>query len=199
MPLLWLLLPLAAAYVYYALPRSSTSTSGGGGDVSLDPDLVLDAETAEAFPIPASKLGDYALTLPAQIFTLPAGARPYANAIETTEARYDIPQSILARLLYQESRFRPDVISGATRSPAGAQGIAQFMPGTARDLGIDPLDPQAAIEAAGRYLRAQYDKFGNWAAALAAYNWGPGNVARKGIAAAPAETQNYVARILGLQ
>jgi soluble lytic murein transglycosylase-like protein len=119
----------------------------------------------------------------------------YRGAIKTAEANNGLPDGLLSRLLYQESRFRSDIINGATRSSAGALGIAQFMPATAQQMGINPLDPFQAIPAAARYLRGLYDQFGTWQQALAAYNWGPGNVSRKGLTAAPQETQNYVAQI----
>lgn len=121
----------------------------------------------------------------------------YAATIAATEQRYNIPQSMLARLLYQECRWRDDIISGRLRSPAGAIGIAQFMPATARELGIDPLNVAQAIDGAGRYLASLFAKFGTWSQALAAYNWGQGNVARRGLGAAPAETQAYYRDILG--
>ena len=120
----------------------------------------------------------------------------YRSAIAAAENANGIPADMLARLLYQECRYRPDIISGATRSPAGALGIAQFMPATAAELGIDPLNPGQAIAGAGRYLASLYRSTGSWALALAAYNWGIGNVLRKGIAAAPRETQNYYSQIL---
>ena len=120
----------------------------------------------------------------------------YAGTIAAAEARYGIPQNMLARLLYQECRWRDDIISGRKRSPVGAIGIAQFMPATARELGIDPLNTDQAIDAAGRYLSGLFRKFGTWTQALAAYNWGQGNVQRKGIGAAPAETQAYYSEIL---
>lgn len=120
----------------------------------------------------------------------------YADAIATAEATYNLPQDLLARLLYQESRYREDIITGKTRSPVGALGIAQFMPATASQLGIDALDPFQAIDGAGRYMASLYRQTGNWTEALAAYNWGIGNVKRKGIANAPAETQKYFTQIL---
>lgn len=132
-----------------------------------------------------------------KIFTPPTTAAPYLETIRAAEQSNGIPDSLLARLLYQESRFRPDIITGKTKSPVGALGIAQFMPATARDLGIDPLNPYDAIDGAARYLRSLYDKLGgDWSRALAAYNWGIGNVQRKGLAQAPAETVNYVNNIL---
>jgi len=121
----------------------------------------------------------------------------YAGAIADAEARYSIPTGMLERLLYQESHYRADIISGAKVSPAGALGIAQFMPATAAEIGIDPLDPFAAIDGAGHYLQRMYRLFGNWTQALAAYNWGAGNVQRKGLANAPAETVAYYSNILG--
>lgn len=120
----------------------------------------------------------------------------YAGAIAAAEDAHGIPRDMLARLLYQESRYRADIISGAKRSPVGAMGIAQFMPATAAELGIDPLDPFQAIPAAARYLRQLFQRFGNWTEALAAYNWGMGNVSRKGLAKAPEETRNYYGQIL---
>lgn len=121
----------------------------------------------------------------------------YAGWIAETEQANGIPENLLARLLYQESRYRDDIISGATRSPAGALGIAQFMPATAAEWGIDPLDPYSAIEGAGRYIAWLYGQFGDWSLALAAYNWGIGNVKRKGLQNAPRETVAYVTDILG--
>lgn len=120
----------------------------------------------------------------------------YRAAISAAETRNGIPQDMLARLLYQESRFRPDIISGRTRSRAGAIGIAQFMPATAAEWGVDPFDPFSSIDGAGRYLAWLYRRVGTWAGALAAYNWGIGNVLRKGLSAAPVETQSYFGQIL---
>lgn len=120
----------------------------------------------------------------------------YRAAISEAERVRNLPAGMLARLLYQESHYRPDIISGATRSSAGALGIAQFMPATAADMGINPLDPFQAIPAAARYLSQLYRMTGDWSKALAAYNWGVGNVTRKGLAAAPSETVTYYSSIL---
>lgn len=120
----------------------------------------------------------------------------YRASIAAAEVNHGLPDQMLARLLWQECRYKPSIISGAVRSPAGALGIAQFMPATAKEMGIDPLDPFAAIDAAARYLRSLYRKTGDWQKALAAYNWGIGNVQRKGLANAPTETKNYFNQIL---
>ena len=123
----------------------------------------------------------------------------YASAISDAESRWDIPTDLLARLLYQESRYRADVISGVNRSPVGAVGIAQFMPDTAAQYGLtDRTDPFASIEAAAHYLHDLYNMFNDWKSALMAYNWGPGNVAkynRGQTVTVPLETSQYVAQI----
>ncbi|MEI7447897.1 MAG: transglycosylase SLT domain-containing protein [Burkholderiales bacterium] len=150
----------------------------------------------DAEPPPASPEVEADTVTTAARWTPPAAAGPYLSAIAAAEARYGIPSNMLARLLWQESRFRPDIIEGRTRSPAGAVGIAQFMPATARQFNLDPLDPIASIDAAGRYLSQLYRRFGTWAQALAAYNWGQGNVARRGLDQAPAETRRYYSSIL---
>lgn len=120
----------------------------------------------------------------------------YRAAIAQAEINHGLPDQMLARLLWQECRYKESVITGAVRSPVGALGIAQFMPATAKEMGIDPLEPFAAIDASARYLASLYRQTGDWAKALAAYNWGIGNVKRKGMAAAPLETRNYFKQIL---
>lgn len=88
------------------------------------------------------------------------------------------------------------------RNASGATGVSQLMPGTAEALGVDPTDEAQNREGGRRYLATQYDKYGNWEDALAAYNWGPGNV-DKWIAkgrnpdAMPAETRAYIPAVLG--
>jgi soluble lytic murein transglycosylase-like protein len=117
---------------------------------------------------------------------------PLLNAAED---QYGIPRDLLARQAYQESHFRADIISGATASPAGAQGLMQLVPRFYP--GVDPLDPAQAIDAAAKSMVAYYKQFGSWALALAAYNAGPGTVQHYGNTIPPyTETQNYVAQIL---
>ncbi len=107
------------------------------------------------------------------------------------------------RLIQQESGFAPDVVEGRRASSAGAQGIGQFMPATARGLGIDPLNPAQALDGAARYLKQQIQYFGgDVTKGVAAYNAGAGNVenaVRRGGAnwtrALPAETQTYLSVI----
>jgi len=107
----------------------------------------------------------------------------------------DIPPSFFARLIWQESQFKSDEVSHA-----GAQGVAQFMPDTAAEEGLDdPFDSRKALRASARLLRKLRDRLGNLGLAAAAYNAGTGRIqdwiARR--AALPAETRNYVNRITG--
>jgi hypothetical protein len=110
-------------------------------------------------------------------------------------AENKLPEALFTRLIWQESRFRKHVVS-----PVGAKGIAQFMPGTARERGLeDPFDPLQALPASGEFLRDLATQFGNFGLAAAAYNGGPGRVSRwlSGKGGLPKETRNYVIQITG--
>lgn len=102
--------------------------------------------------------------------------------------KYGVPVNTALRLFNRESGFRPDV-----RGAAGEIGPGQIMPGTARELGIDPRNTYANIHGAMQYLRNNYDRFGDWRSAVAAYNAGPGAVASGRI---PASTRDYVADVM---
>lgn len=106
--------------------------------------------------------------------------------------RHGIPEDLFLRLVHQESRWNPQAVS-----PAGARGLAQLMPDTARLLGVNPDDPHQNLEGGARYLRMMYDRFGSWRLALAAYNAGPGAVEQHDGVPPYAETTNYVRIILG--
>lgn len=129
----------------------------------------------------------------------PSGSSQYQALIQSEADSNNIPALILAWLLWKESRYNPAIIDGSKRSPAGAMGIAQFMPGTANQIlgsTAAALDPSQAIPGAARYLAGLYRQTGGWDLALAAYNWGIGNVTRKGLDAAPPETVDYYTTIL---
>lgn len=123
-----------------------------------------------------------------------AGANPFAAEISAAAARHGVDPNLLTGLIRAESNFNP-----SATSPAGAQGLAQLMPGTAAGLGVtNPLDPVQSIDGGARYLRQQLDRFGgDPSKALAAYNAGPGAVERFGGVPPYEETQNYVRRVLG--
>ncbi|MDQ3759637.1 MAG: transglycosylase SLT domain-containing protein, partial [Actinomycetota bacterium] len=109
-------------------------------------------------------------------------------------ARWNVPGNVLAAQLLAESNFNPFAVS-----PAGARGIAQFMPATAAAYGLsDPFDPEAAINAQGRLMADLIEQFGDVSLALAAYNAGPAPVQACSCVPPYPETQAYVARILGL-
>lgn len=149
----------------------------------------------------ANAFTDTVEEMKAKITGWPAGSEPYQGLIQSAADDYGVPVGVLAALLWKESRYNPVIIDGSRRSGKGAMGIAQFMPATARqELGSEQaaLDPEQAIPGAARYLARLYRATGTWSQALAAYNWGIGNVQRKGIAAAPAETVDYYNTILGM-
>jgi len=117
----------------------------------------------------------------------------YQAKVAELARRFDLSASLIEALVWQESRWRADAVSHA-----GARGLAQLMPGTARELGVNPNDPFANLEGGARYLREQLDRFdGDLERALAAYNAGPGRVIRAGGIPRIRETQHYVAAIMG--
>ncbi len=121
-----------------------------------------------------------------------AGPERWRARVGQVAAKYDISPALLEALVWQESRWNPSAVS-----PAGARGLAQLMPGTARDLGVNSEDPDANLEGGARYLRMQLDTFGgDIERALAAYNAGPHRVRKAGGIPAIRETRLYVAAIL---
>jgi hypothetical protein len=118
----------------------------------------------------------------------------FAPMILRASQRWGVGAALLAAQLYAESNFNPNSVS-----PAGARGIAQFMPGTARTYGLkDPFDPDASIEAQAHLMHDLLAQLGSVPLALAAYNAGPGRVRACMCVPPIPETQGYVARILGL-
>jgi soluble lytic murein transglycosylase-like protein len=152
------------------------------------------SDTVETTDVISPELvGD--LQLPAEAMTpVAASAVPaaYAAAMEQLAQLNHLSPALLEAVVWQESRWRADA-----RSPAGAIGLTQLMPGTARDLGVDPRDPTANLAGGARYLRQQLDRFnGNIELALAAYNAGPGRVLRARAVPRIPETQNYVRSVI---
>jgi soluble lytic murein transglycosylase-like protein len=143
----------------------------------------------------AEPLADFAAgasTVPATPVDETAGPPRWQGRVAELAAKYDISPALLEALVWQESRWRENAVS-----PVGARGLAQLMPGTARQLGVNPDDPHANLEGGARYLREQLDRFGgDLEKALAAYNAGPGRVARANGVPAITETRNYVSAIL---
>jgi soluble lytic murein transglycosylase-like protein len=116
---------------------------------------------------------------------------PFGALFVQAGARHGVPPSLLEAVAQAESGFDPTAVS-----PVGAQGLMQIMPGTARELGVDPMDPAQAVDGAARLLRRHIDRFGSLELALAAYNAGPGAVDRFDGVPPYRETQDYVRKIL---
>lgn len=145
------------------------------------------ASLARPAPDLAPEVADVALDTPVQ-----GVPDRWRDQVYSTAIKYNLSPNLLEAVVWQESRWRPDAVS-----PAGARGLTQLMPGTARQMGVNPLDPLANLEGGARYLRMQLDLFdGDVERALAAYNAGPGRVQRAGGIPAIRETQIYVASIM---
>lgn len=173
-------------------------------DLAL-PDLPSLAALDAAFDVPEfpalAALDEVFDNRPIELPPVPLPSRrppTYAEmceALASAASAHSLPAPFLIRLIWQESRFRHNVISHA-----GAQGIAQFMPETATYMGLDdPFDPLEALPVSARFLRKLIERFGNLGLAAAAYNAGPKRVldwlAGKG--GLPKETQDYVKTITG--
>ena len=119
----------------------------------------------------------------------------YLPALAAAETAHGIPADLLARIAYQESHWRPEIVSGELKSPAGCAGLMQLNPKFFANAGVSW---QADIETAAKYLADLHHEFyGDWQLAVMAYNWGPGHVAQyvrshADIDDLPAETRNYV-------
>jgi hypothetical protein len=125
----------------------------------------------------------------------------FCLTIEAAGRAHDLPPEFFARVIWQESRFRPDTVGPRRRNGQSAQGIAQFMPSTAAARGLlDPFDPLQALPEAAQFLRELNGRFGNLGLAAAAYNAGPARVRAwlAGDRKLPLETRNYVAAVTGV-
>ena len=121
-----------------------------------------------------------------------AGPTRWRARVAQIAAKYDISPTLLEAVVWQESRWNELAVS-----PVGARGLTQLMPGTARQMGVNPDDPLANLEGGARYLRMQLDAFnGDIEKALAAYNAGPARVEAAGGIPRIRETQAYVAAIM---
>jgi len=125
---------------------------------------------------------------------LPAEQLPTEAIIEKASRRYGVDGSLIRAIIKAESNFNPRAVSSA-----GAQGLMQLMPATARGLGVsDSFDPEQNVMAGTRFLKDMLRRYdGNLDEALAAYNWGPGNLDRHGSDNLPRETRAYLGKVKG--
>lgn len=167
-------------------------------------------ETVQVQPVPCQPLAIRRITVPAPVVaeakvaptaaTASAGSvqmgaisvpAQYAGLVEQAASKSGTPASLLAAILFNESRFQPDVVSSA-----GAEGIAQFMPATAAANGVDAFDPSSAIPGAANMLAQFHNAFGSWTDAVAAYAAGGGAVEAAGGVPQDSSTPAYVAKTL---
>lgn len=127
---------------------------------------------------------------------IPVAAAPYIDALKRAESSYSLPPTLLTRMAYIESGFS----SSAYNPKSGATGILQIIP--KYHANVDAKNPYDSINYAGAYLKDLYNKLGSWEKAIAAYNWGIGNVTKAvqmhgadWLNFAPTETRNYVANV----
>jgi hypothetical protein len=159
------------------------------------------------------KRGTCKLALTAGFIALACASSPPAAAqtaspddsiclmIESAARDHGLPVEFFARVIWQESRFRADAVGPMTRSGKRAQGMAQFMPGTAAERGLlDPFDPVQALPKSAEFLKELWLQFGNLGLAAAAYNAGSRRVREwlAGTGPMPGETRNYVSAITGM-
>jgi soluble lytic murein transglycosylase-like protein len=148
-------------------------------------------------PAPAASFAGALASAQTSPSTAPAtgagASTAFGAEIDAAAASNGIDPALLKGLVSQESGFDPNARSGA-----GAVGLTQLMPGTAAALGVtNPLDPAQSLQGGAKYLRQQLDRFGgDEKLALAAYNAGPGAVAKYGGVPPYRETQNYVTNVL---
>jgi len=131
-------------------------------------------------------------TIAARKWFTPVEGAAFDPYFDAADKRSDLPPGMTSRVAYQESRYNPQA-----SNPSGAKGIMQIIPRWHPN--VDVWDPIDSIFYGAGYLRENYNRFNDWAKALAAYNWGPGNVNKairnygdNWLANAPAETRNYV-------
>lgn len=172
-----------------------------------DTTKTLLSKIADAIVTPAGasslepSIGGYQPNVPlnAQAARLGAKGKAFLQAMAgefgSLEGKYGLPAGLLSSVAATESGGDPFAVS-----PKGAKGPFQFMDGTARDLGLkgmDVYDPHKSADAAARYLRYLLDATGgDLEKALASYNWGLGNVQKKGMDNLPSETRNYVPKVM---
>lgn len=167
------------------------SSSGGAGFAAAL--KVLDGRAADQYRGSVRLTPTYAPEASGAIPPFTGSYRgEYLEPARAAARKHGIPENLFLRLVQQESGWNPTAVSHK-----GALGLAQLMPDTAVRLGVDAAEPLENLDGGARYLRQQYDRFKSWRLALAAYNAGPEAVVKYDDVPPYAETQGYVAAILG--
>jgi soluble lytic murein transglycosylase-like protein len=177
----------ATSAVSNALKAVLTNYVGGGQKV--------DSAVPESPPLEEIKDSQIVITPPLATDNSPVKAQSptsFDNIIKTASRRYGVDESLIKAVIKMESNFNPTAVS-----QAGARGLMQLMPGTAAGLGVrNSFDPEQNIMAGTRFLRDMLDRYnGDVDSALAAYNWGPGNVDKSRGAFLPRETREYLVKV----
>jgi len=181
-------MPAAADVLEVGMGQAQWIAGGPPASASLAADSAMTAQADGGEIPPPINTSDAAYTPVDDA----AGPAQYRARVAELAAKYDLSPALLEALVWQESRWRANAVSHA-----GARGLAQLMPGTARVLKVNPNDPNQNLEGGARYLRQQLDDFdGNLEKALAAYNAGPLRVTKYGGIPPFRETRDYVAAIL---
>lgn len=199
--------PLPTAEPAVAEPSKPIAEAMAGGFDAYDSEASFSVPPPGTIFVPPWLRVAHALRVPPAAFMPGCGDTAYrvrpglALVSQTRRARYyglmtqaaceaGIPVGLFDALIVQESRYNP-----AALSPKGAFGLTQLMPGTARGLRVNALDPLENLRGGARYLRQQLDAFGRVDLALAAYNAGPGRVRSRWSVPPYRETIDYVARV----
>jgi len=182
----------AFAQVFEIGTAGEVSVRDGGGAVAWHAPGAENAPVSAASPPATQPVTQPATQAATAAFATALQPARIADAMITAAQKYSLHPAVLEALVWQESRWHVNAVS-----PKGAMGLTQLMPGTARDLGVDPRDPLANLEGGARYLRRMLDRFGgNLPLSLAAYNAGARRVEASGGIPPIRETQGYVAAIL---
>ena len=199
---------LSRRYVEYRMAQemAAFSTQGGAPTLAYDPTVAASVAPTSSISVPlwmkaASPVIPAVTYMPgcAPLAYRPSGLlradaesrrAAYYGMMSAIACEHGIPTGLFDAMIMRESKYDPLAIS-----PKKAFGLAQLMPGTANELGVNAYDPAQNMRGGARYLRQQLDKFGQVHLALAAYNAGPGRV-RGGFVPRIAETQAYVSNIL---
>ena len=183
--------------LFFGQPAYHVAIYVGGNKMIEAPQEGENVKIANVSPVPTSirrvvgaASGDSSL-LTSAVTTYPTGVAGYSSLFAAGTQRYNLPSGLLAAVATVESGGNPGAVS-----KAGAQGLMQLMPGTAKSLGVNPLDPAQAVDGGARMLSGLLQRYGGSVPlALAAYNAGPGAVDKYGGIPPYAETQSYVVKV----